>query len=72
MNAEPEGLGGEAAANPADAADADQHAIQEIAGMRARLAVRWPRALTSLAAAAAGMVSGWLILIRRRRLHGRR
>jgi hypothetical protein len=54
-------------ANPAAAADAEQHATEQIAGLRARLTARRPHPVTSLAAAAAGMVSGWLVLLRRKR-----
>jgi hypothetical protein len=59
-----------AADNPAAVADAEQHARQEIADLRSRSAraVRgaasyaWP-----VAAAAAGVLTGWLIRRRRRR-----
>jgi hypothetical protein len=47
--------------NPAAVADAEQHARQEIAGLRARVAAR-ARGYARPAAAAAGIVvSGWLI-----------
>jgi hypothetical protein len=47
--------------NPAAVADAEQHARQQIAGLRARAAARpgayaWP-----VAAASVVLVSGWLI-----------
>jgi hypothetical protein len=47
--------------NPAALADAEQHARQQIAGLRARVAARpgayaWP-----IAAASGFLVSGWLI-----------
>jgi len=61
-----------AADNPAAAADAEQHALQEIAGMRARGEARarvyvWP------AVAVGAVVSGWLLrrLLRRRSLGAR-
>jgi hypothetical protein len=53
---------GEAVENPAAAADAEEHARQDIAGLAARL----PRSAPPLAAAGV-LVSGWLILRRRRR-----
>ena len=53
---------GEAVENPAAAADAEQHARQDIAGLAARL----PRSAPPLAAAGV-LVSGWLILRHRRR-----
>jgi hypothetical protein len=49
--------------NPAAVADAEQHARQEIAGIRARAAT-WAQ---PLAAAAGIVVSGWLIQRWRRR-----
>jgi hypothetical protein len=49
--------------NPAVVADAEQHAREEIAGIRAR-AAGWAR---PLAAAAGIVVSGWLIRRWRRR-----
>ena len=59
---------GAAVENPAAAADAEQHARQDMAGLGARVAARLPRALGPLAlAAAAALVSGWLILRQRRR-----
>ena len=57
-----QGPAGEAVENPAAAADAEQHARQDIAGLAARL----PRSVPPLAAAGV-LVSGWLILRRRRR-----
>ena len=54
---------GETVENPAASADAEQHARQDIAGLRARLA----RGAVPLAAAAGALVSGWLVLRRRRR-----
>ena len=56
------GPAGEAVENPAAVADAEQHARQDIAGLAARL----PRSVPPLAAAGV-LVSGWLILRRRRR-----
>jgi hypothetical protein len=53
----------ESTENPAIAADAEQHAREEIAGIRAR-AAGWAR---PLAAAAGIVVSGWLIRRWRRR-----
>jgi len=59
---------GEAVENPAAVADAEQHARQDIAGLRARVAARLPCGARPLAAAAGGaLVSGWVILRRRRR-----
>ena len=59
---------GKAVENPAAVADAEQHARQDIAGLRARVAARLPRGARPLAAAAGGvLVSGWVILRRRRR-----
>ena len=59
---------GQAVENPAAAADAEQHARQDIAGLRARVAARLPRGARPLAAAAGGaLISGWVILRRRRR-----
>jgi hypothetical protein len=52
--------------NPAAVADAEQHARQDIAGLSARLAASLPRGARPLAAAGA-LVSGWLILRKRRR-----
>jgi hypothetical protein len=57
---------GEAVENPAAVADAEQHARQDIAGLSARVAARLPRSARPLAAAGA-LVSGWLILRRRRK-----
>jgi hypothetical protein len=51
-------------ANPAAAADAEQHARQEIAGMEARLARR-ARHLVRWLAVPAGALAGWLIVWRR-------
>jgi len=53
--------------NPAAAADAEQHARQEIAGLRARVAARAPGFARAAAAAAGVLVSGWLIRRWRRR-----
>jgi hypothetical protein len=47
--------------NPAAVADAEQHARQEIAAMRARMRDRAAGALPPLAAVAGIVVSGWLI-----------
>jgi hypothetical protein len=47
--------------NPAAVADAEQHARQELAGLRARAARRAGGYLRPLAAAAGIVVSGWLI-----------
>jgi hypothetical protein len=59
---------GEAVENPAAAADAEQHARQDMAGIRARVAARLPRGARPIAAAVGGaLVSGWVILRRRRR-----
>jgi hypothetical protein len=56
-----------AADNPAAAADAEQHALQQIAGLRGR-AVTLNRGLVWLAMAIpAGVLSGWLIRRWRRR-----
>jgi len=53
--------------NPAATADAEQHARQEIAGMRQRLAGRAAVYARPLVAVAAGMAAaGWLIRRRRR------
>jgi hypothetical protein len=60
------GADAEAVENPAAVADAEQHARQDIAGLSARMAARLPRGVVPLAAAGA-LVSGWLILRRRRR-----
>jgi len=57
---------GDAAENPAAAADAEQHARQDIAGLSARVAARLPRSAPPLVAAGA-LVFGWLILRRRRK-----
>ncbi len=57
---------GDAAENPAAAADAEQHARQDLAGLSARVAARLPRSAPPLVAAGA-LVSGWLILRRRRK-----
>lgn len=57
----------DAVENPAATADAEQHARQDIAGLSARLAARLPRAARPIAAGAGVLVSGWLILRRRRR-----
>jgi hypothetical protein len=59
---------GEAVENPAAAADAEQHARQDMAGLRARVAARLPRGARPIAAAVGGaLISGWVILRRRRR-----
>jgi hypothetical protein len=58
---------GETVGNPAATADAQQHARQDIAGLRARLAARLPRGAAAPLAAAGVLVSGWVILRRRRR-----
>jgi hypothetical protein len=58
---------GETVENPAASADLEQHARQDIAGLRARLAARLPRGAAPLAAATGALVSGWLVLRRRRR-----
>jgi hypothetical protein len=60
------GTAAEAVENPAAAADAEQHARQDIAGLSARVAARLPRSAPPLAVAGV-LVSGWLILRRRRR-----
>jgi hypothetical protein len=52
--------------NPAAAADAQQHARQEIAAMAASVARR-ARHLVRWLAVAAGALAGWLIVRRRRR-----
>src|SRR5260370_11889843 len=57
---------GDAAENPAAAADAEQHARQDLAGLSARVAARLPRSAPPLVAAGA-LVFGWLILRRRRK-----
>jgi len=54
-------LADETTGNPAAVADAEQHARQQIAGLRARAAARpgayaWP-----VAAASGALVLGWLI-----------
>jgi hypothetical protein len=53
--------------NPAAVADAEQHARQEIAGLRARAEARVATWARPLAAAAGIVVSGWLIQRWRRR-----
>ena len=53
--------------NPAAVADAEQHARQELAGLRARAARRAGGYLRPVAAAAGIVVSGWLIRRWRRR-----
>jgi hypothetical protein len=53
--------------NPAAVADAEQHARQELAGLRARAARRAGGYLRPGAAAAGIVVSGWLIRRWRRR-----
>jgi hypothetical protein len=53
--------------NPAAAADAGQHARQQIAGLRARVAARARGYVGPTAAAAGIVVSGWLIQRWRRR-----
>jgi hypothetical protein len=58
---------GQVVENPAAVADAEQHARQDIAGLRARLAARLPRRARTLAAGAGVLVSSWLILRRVRR-----
>lgn len=60
------GTAAEAVENPAAVADAEQHARQDIAGLSARVAARLPRTAPPLAAAGV-LISGWLILRRRRR-----
>jgi hypothetical protein len=60
------GTATEAVENPAAVADAEQHARQDIAGLSARVAARLPRS-APLIAAAGVLISGWLILRRRRR-----
>jgi hypothetical protein len=52
---------GEPTENPAAIADAEQHARQELAGLRARVARRAGGYVRPLAAAAGIVVSGWLI-----------
>ena len=47
--------------NPAVVADAEQHAREEIAGIRARAGARLATCARPLAAAAGIVVSGWLI-----------
>jgi hypothetical protein len=47
--------------NPAVVADAEQHAREEIAGIRARAGARLAGSARPLAAAAGIVVSGWLI-----------
>jgi len=56
-----------AADNPAAAADAEQHALQQIAGLRGRVAtltrsIAWPAVVL-----AGGLLSGWLVRRWRRR-----
>jgi hypothetical protein len=51
----------EATENPAVAADAEQHAREEIAGIRARAGARVTGYARPLVAAAGIVVSGWLI-----------
>ena len=59
---------GKAVENPAAVADAEQHARQDMAGLRARAAARLPRGARPLAAVVGGaLISGWIILRRRRR-----
>ena len=60
------GTAAEAVENPAAAADAEQHARQDIAGLSARVGARLPRSAPPLAVAGV-LVSAWLILRRRRR-----
>jgi hypothetical protein len=54
--------------NPAAAADAEQHALQEIAGLRARVTARTRGYVWPAAAAAGAVLCGWLVrrLFRRR------
>jgi hypothetical protein len=52
---------GQARENPAAAADADQHAREEIAGLEARVARR-ARHLVRWLAVPAGALAGWLIV----------
>jgi hypothetical protein len=54
--------------NPAAAADAEQHALQEIAGLRARVTVRARGYLWPAVATAGAVLSAWLIrrMFRRR------
>jgi hypothetical protein len=59
--------GPETTENPAVAADAEQHAREEIAGIRARAGARMAGWARPLAAAAGIVVSGWLIQRWRRR-----
>lgn len=47
--------------NPAAVADAEQHVREELAGLRARVAVQAGGYAGPLAAAAGIVVSGWLI-----------
>jgi hypothetical protein len=56
----------EAGANPAVAADVQQHARQEIAAVAASVARR-ARHLVRWLAVPAGALAGWLIVRRRRR-----
>jgi hypothetical protein len=53
--------------NPAATADAEQHARQEIAGMRAKVSARAAGYARPLAVVAGVVVSGWLIQRWRRR-----
>jgi|APPan5920702856_1055754.scaffolds.fasta_scaffold39727_2 hypothetical protein len=61
--------GAETAENPAAVADAESNALQMIAGLRARVTARMRAAgpAPAGAAAALGLVGGWLILRRRGR-----
>jgi hypothetical protein len=54
--------------NPAAAADAEQHALQDIAGVRARATARARGSVWPAVAAAGAVLAGWLIrrLFRRR------
>jgi hypothetical protein len=58
---------GQVVENPAAIADAEQHARQDISGRSARLVARLPRGAAPLAAGAGALLSGWLVLRRRRR-----
>jgi hypothetical protein len=63
METEPE-VPAETAENPALAADAEQHALQEIAGLRERVAAgaasyAWPTATAAGAVLAAWLVYRW-------------
>lgn len=53
--------------NPAATADAEQHALEEIAGMRAKVTARAAGYARPLAVVAGVVLSGWLIRRWRRR-----